>query len=324
MSRLEDRTLLSLNPTSISVTASPAQVVYGQPVTPRPTCPRPPGGTTPTGGSVTFYDGSTTLGSASLNNGVAALTTSLPMTGEQMISAAYSGDGQNFAGSNVGVITTYAGDGTRGYGGDFGDSGDGGPATAAVLDGPDGLAVDVQGDLFIADNAADLVREVKPNGTITTYVGSLNAQMGPQSGYSGDGGLSTAARLSGPTSLAVDSQGDLFIADSCNNVVREVKPTGSSPPSPATDRLHRRRRPGHRCLALFPIGGGSGRPGDLFIADIRQQRRPRGEPHRHHHHRRRQWDGGIRGRRRPGHQRRTVWTHILAIDGQGDLFIADE
>ena len=111
VSRLEDRTLLSLNPTSISVTASPAQVVYGQPVTLTANVSEiPPGGTTPTGGSVTFYDGSTTLGSASLNNGVAALTTSLPMTGGQMISAAYSGDGQNFAGSNVGVITTYAGD----------------------------------------------------------------------------------------------------------------------------------------------------------------------------------------------------------------------
>ena len=44
------------------------------------------------------------------------------------------------------------------------------------------MAVDAQGDMFIADNAADLVREVKPNGTITTYVGSLDARIGPSIG----------------------------------------------------------------------------------------------------------------------------------------------
>ncbi len=114
----------------------------------------------------------------------------------------------------TGVITTVAGNGTAGY------SGDGGPATAAELNGPNDVAVDATGDLFIADPNNNVIREVNlANGQITTVAGNYN---GGNGGYSGDGGPATAAELSFPLGVAVDTSGDLFIADNGNNVIREV------------------------------------------------------------------------------------------------------
>ena len=112
----------------------------------------------------------------------------------------------------TGVITTVAGNGTAG------SSGDGGQATAAELNRPQGVAVDSHGDLFIADGNNNAIREVNAStGVITTVAGMLG-----QSGFSGDGGQATAALLNFPTDVQVDSQGDLFITDSVNNRIREV------------------------------------------------------------------------------------------------------
>jgi len=111
----------------------------------------------------------------------------------------------------TGVITTVAGNGEQAY------SGDGGPATAAALYGPQGLAVDSAGNLFIADYFNDRIREVAAaTGVITTVAGN-----GTNS-FSGDGGPATAAALGGPAGLAVDSAGNLFIADYFSNRIREV------------------------------------------------------------------------------------------------------
>ena len=115
---------------------------------------------------------------------------------------------------NTGTITTFAGS----YNAGPGYSGDGGPATAAQLSGPTGIAVDSSGDLFIADSDNEVIREVS-GGIISTVAGD-NA-LGP--GYGGDGGLATAAQLNDPTAVAVDPAGDLlYIADTGNNVIREV------------------------------------------------------------------------------------------------------
>ena len=106
-----------------------------------------------------------------------------------------------------GVITTVAGNGTWGYGGD------GGAATSAQLEGPGAVAVDSSGNLYIADTFNSRIREVA-NGVITTVVGNGTW------GYSGDDGPATSAELAYPSGLAVDSAGNLFIADS--NRVRQV------------------------------------------------------------------------------------------------------
>src|SRR5271157_4458049 len=116
----------------------------------------------------------------------------------------------------TGDIITVAGNGKAGY------SGDNGPATAAELDGPRGVAVDSAGDVFFADCLNNRVREVvKATGDIITVAGDGKA------GYSGDNGPATAAVLNAPNTVAVDSAGDLFIADANNHAVREVvKATG--------------------------------------------------------------------------------------------------
>jgi sugar lactone lactonase YvrE len=114
-----------------------------------------------------------------------------------------------------GIITTFAGNGA------FGFSGDGGPATATALNGPKGLAVDGSGNLLIADVSNNRVREVfAATGVITTVAGTGTA------GFSGDGGVATMAELSSPAGVALDSSGNLFIADSFNHRIREVVPSG--------------------------------------------------------------------------------------------------
>jgi poly(3-hydroxybutyrate) depolymerase/sugar lactone lactonase YvrE len=109
-----------------------------------------------------------------------------------------------------GSLTTVAGTGAAGF------TGDGGPATAAQLNAPSGLAVDRQGNLFIADSHNHRVRRLATDGSITTVAGTGTP------GFAGDRGPATAAPLHLPTGVAVDSQGNLFIADSLNHRVRRV------------------------------------------------------------------------------------------------------
>ena len=106
-----------------------------------------------------------------------------------------------------GTITTVAGNGTSGF------TGDGSSATSAELNRPVGVAVDSAGNLYIADTGNNRIRKVS-NGVITTIAGS-----GAQ-GYSGDGGPATIAALSVPTGVAVDSAGNVYIADYGNDRVR--------------------------------------------------------------------------------------------------------
>ena len=94
--------------------------------------------------------------------------------------------------------------------------GDGGPSTQARLTGPNGVAVDSTGNLFIADRADNRVRKVTPSGTITTIAGT------GRTGGGGDNGPGTSAALSTPYSVAVDSAGNVYIADAGNNVIRRV------------------------------------------------------------------------------------------------------
>ncbi|MBK7575333.1 MAG: hypothetical protein IPI26_08790 [Elusimicrobia bacterium] len=109
-----------------------------------------------------------------------------------------------------GVITTVAGNGNGAY------AGDNGPATQANLNHPMGVAVDAEGNLYIADTDNHRVRKVDVEGVITTVAGD------GQSGFSGDGGPATLARLNRPTAVTVDREGHLYIADYDNNRVRRV------------------------------------------------------------------------------------------------------
>lgn len=121
----------------------------------------------------------------------------------------------------TGIITTVAGSGPTGLGnGDF--SGDGGPASAALLDYPLRIALDGAGNLYIADANNHRIRKViAATGSITTVVGSGPPGFG-NGGFSGDGGLATNARLNFPTGVAVDAMGNLYIADNGNHRIRKV------------------------------------------------------------------------------------------------------
>jgi len=116
------------------------------------------------------------------------------------------------------VITTLAGTGAPGF------TGDGGQALNAELSGPTGTAIDPNGDVFIADTGNNRIRKVTPEGVITTVTGDGNCE---NKGHTDDGGNALRATLCSPTGLALDHQGDLFIADTGHNMVRELTPGGN-------------------------------------------------------------------------------------------------
>ena len=111
------------------------------------------------------------------------------------------------------IITTFAGTGLPGY------SGDRGKATQATLTSPTGLAIDSSGNVYIADRDNYAVRRVSPDGTINTVAGNGTP------GFSGDNGAATSAQL-WPWAVAVDTQGNLYIADGFSYRIRKVDTKG--------------------------------------------------------------------------------------------------
>ena len=133
--------------------------------------------------------------------------------------------------AHAAIISNFAGGG--------GAYGDGGPAIDALLQTPQGIAVDLAGNVYFADNSAFVIRRVDgASGIITTVAGN------GEFGYSGDGGPATAARLSTPLGVAVDAVGNVFVADQLNGVVRRVD--FSNPSACAYDG------------DIFPCGSGNG------------------------------------------------------------------
>jgi sugar lactone lactonase YvrE len=112
-----------------------------------------------------------------------------------------------------GTITTVAGTGEAGF------SGDGGPATKARLDFPSAVAVDREGNLYIADGSNYRIRKVDKDGIITTFAGTGEAR------HSGDGGPAISAQLREPACMVFDAQGNLYLADYTS--VRKIDPSGT-------------------------------------------------------------------------------------------------
>jgi sugar lactone lactonase YvrE len=118
-----------------------------------------------------------------------------------------------------GVVSTYAGTGLPGF------SGDGGAAAAAELDGQWGITTDAAGNLYIADFNNQKIRKVNTSGTISTIAGT-------SSGFSGDGGLATAAQLRDPAGVATGPGGSVYIADYGNHRIRKINGAATATSNP--------------------------------------------------------------------------------------------
>ncbi|MEZ5353063.1 MAG: hypothetical protein R2762_10540 [Bryobacteraceae bacterium] len=177
--------------------------------------------------------------------------TALAAGPQDTIYIADAGNHAVFALSRTGDLTRIAGSGLAG------DSGDAGPATQARLRFPAGLAVAPDGVLYIADTYNHRIRRVLPTGIIETIAGDGVA------GLSGDGGPAQSARLHTPTALALDSAGNLYVADLENNRIRRLflpspqiepaQPQSSAPPPAVTSQLLLRNA---ASLAAGPISPG--------------------------------------------------------------------
>ena len=114
----------------------------------------------------------------------------------------------------TGRIETLAGNGEPGF------SGDGGPATAAQMDAPQGVETDAFGNVYVADTGNHRIRRIDPTGRIETLAGN------GEPGFSGDGGPATAAQMDAPQGVETDAFGNVYVADTGNRRVRRIDPTG--------------------------------------------------------------------------------------------------
>jgi sugar lactone lactonase YvrE len=180
--------------------------------------------------------------------------------------------------SASGIISTAAGRGSCGY------SGDGGPATSATVNAPYGVVVDPSGNIFIADTSNCVVRKVSSsNAQISTVAGNTAG-----CGYSGDGGLAISAQLNHPYGVAVDSSGEIFIADYNNSAIREVSASTGNISTFAGVAVPDPNHVGQ--MIGFPTYSGDGYPGtDAELAFLNA----------------------------------TPWAASMATDRAGNVFIAD-
>ncbi len=170
-------------------------------------------------GYITLYAGSGTGGGTdALGDGEAATSailnnpTGLTLDAAGNLYVADTGDNMiRMINASTGIITSVAGSGGYGY------AGDGGLATSAWLESPMAARLDAAGNLYIADFGNNAIRmKLAATGIISTLAGTGT------SGYSGNGGLASAATLANPMDVAVGAAGTVFIADYANNVIREV------------------------------------------------------------------------------------------------------
>ena len=212
-----------------------------------------------------------------------------------------------------GVITTIAGTGERGF------TGDGGPATEARLYGPDGLAVDGAGNLYVADYANHRVRRIDPEGVITTIAGT------GERGFGGDGGPATEAQLNNPRGLAVDGSGNLYVGDYYNHRIRRIDPDGVITTIAGTgdQGFGGDGGPATEAQLNFPTGLAVDGSGNLYVADQTNHRIRRIDPDGVITTFAGTGDRGFGGDGGPATEAQLNNPRGLAVDGSGNLYMAD-
>ena len=118
--------------------------------------------------------------------------------------------------NTAGIISTFAGSGSLGF------SGNGGPATAASMDGVVDMAFDRYGNMYVTEKGNVIIRRISPTGIISAFAGTPNTL-----GSTGDGGPATACRFKSPSCLAFDTAGNLFVTDQSTHRVRKITPGGA-------------------------------------------------------------------------------------------------
>jgi sugar lactone lactonase YvrE len=163
--------------------------------------------------------------------------------------------------TTTGVVSTFAG--TPSIDGGYSN----GTGSAAQFCWPDGIAVDASGNLYVADELNEVIRKITPSGAVTTLAGSPGV-----AGFAD--GKGTAARFAGPWGIDVDSNGDVYVADSANDVVRKITPTGTVPTiagSPGltgtADGTGSKARFGGGGLADGPAGLTIASDGNIYVSD---------------------------------------------------------
>ena len=213
-----------------------------------------------------------------------------------------------------GTLVTVAGSGGSGS-----FSGDGGPATAAKLNSPYGIAIDGAGNLFIADGGNQVIREVGGDGVIHTIAGTPSSL-----GFSGDGGPATAAQFIVPGDVCFDSAGNLYVADAGNSRIRKISASGTITTIIGGGQLFSGDGGPATAVQLnSPLGSPVVIGGNLYVSDSQSNRIRRIAP-----------DGtittvagtgtpGNTGDRGPATNAQLNLPYGLAADAAGNLYVAD-
>ncbi len=220
------------------------------------------------GGKISAYAGNNSLGPGYGGDGIAATSTQINNPSGLALDSAgnlYIADTSNNlvrkVTASTGIITRVAG-----LGGTT-DSGDGGLAVNAQLNNPQGLALDAAGNLYVADSGNYRIRKITASGLISTVAGSSN-------GYSGDGGLATKAKITNAKGVAVDTAGNIYIADTSNSRIRKVTTDGTITTIAGTGAFNYGGDGGPANLAKFwfPAGVAVDGSGHVYVADTQNYR----------------------------------------------------
>ena len=152
--------------------------------------------------------------------------------------------------TSAGVVTTFAGTGTSGF--------VNGTGTAASFFAPSGVAVDSSGNVFVADSANSAIRKITPAGVVSTFAGGT---------FGFVNGTGTAASFYQPYGVAVDSSGNVFVAERQNNAIRKITPAGVVSKLAGNTSSGISNGTGTAANFSYPYGVAVDSSGNVFVAD---------------------------------------------------------
>jgi uncharacterized protein (TIGR03437 family) len=216
--------------------------------------------------------------------------------------------------SPSGIITTVAGTGSSSF------SGDGGPATSAQLNSPHNVTLDGSGNLYFSDSSNNRIRKVSSTGIISTVAGNGG------SSSSGDGGPATSAQLNWPHGVALDGSGNLYIGDYDNNRIRKVSSSGiiTTVAGTGTGGFSGDGGPATSAQLYNPNGVVLDGSGNLYFSDFSNNRIRKVSPSGIITTVAGTGSSGFSGDGGPATSAQLSEPSGLAMDGSGNLFIADE